>query len=103
MRDPLDYLQAALMPGVTVRAAASSSPHSRGYPSPLSITRNCPRCETELPIDAFALDQSKARGRKSHCKACDRLKSRRYYTANREAKLAKANARNARRRAEVGR
>lgn len=50
--------------------------------------KTCPKCERELLIGEFARDRSKASGHKSICKACDREKSRRYYEANRERKLA---------------
>lgn len=46
--------------------------------SPLSPARSAmsePRCYVcleELPVDAFAVDRSKASGRKSVCKSCDR-------------------------------
>jgi hypothetical protein len=49
----------------------------------------CPRCGAERELEEFARDASKASGYKSFCKACDRVKSRRYYGQNRERKLAK--------------
>jgi len=49
----------------------------------------CPRCGAERELEEFARDASKASGFKSFCKACDNEKSRRYYEANRERKLAK--------------
>jgi hypothetical protein len=58
----------------------------------------CYSCEETLPESAFAPDSSKSSGFKSICRRCDREKSRRYYAANRERKLAMANARNARKR-----
>jgi hypothetical protein len=42
--------------------------------------RWCATCEQRLPVDAFAVDRSKPSGRKSRCKACDREKSREYYS-----------------------
>ena len=48
-----------------------------------------------MAIDMFARDASRSSGFKSICKPCDREKSRRYYAANRERKLAYMNARNA--------
>jgi hypothetical protein len=60
----------------------------------------CTRCNRDLPVDSFARDKTKASGRKSWCRNCDNDKSRRYYERNRERKLAAANARNARLRAE---
>jgi hypothetical protein len=65
--------------------------------------RRCPRCERELPVEEFAVDASKASGRKSHCKACDGDKSKRYYGANRERRLAYMAARNARLREAASR
>ena len=49
----------------------------------------CPRCGEAKPVSAFARDRSKASGRKSHCKACDAAKSRRWYAVpeNRRKKL----------------
>jgi hypothetical protein len=38
--------------------------------------KTCPRCGRDLPVAAFAIDRSKASGRKSHCKACDRERHR---------------------------
>jgi hypothetical protein len=61
---------------------------------PYAVTR-CPRCERVLPRSEFARDRSKASGRKSWCKTCDKAKSRRYYAANRERVLAKRAKRNA--------
>ena len=57
--------------------------------------RRCSRCGWELALDMFAIDRSKASGLKSHCKACDNEKSRAYYAANRERKLAYMRERNA--------
>jgi hypothetical protein len=37
-----------------------------------------------LPVDGFARDKSKANGRKSICKDCDRQKSRAYYAEHNE-------------------
>jgi hypothetical protein len=62
----------------------------------------CPRCGVDTPLEEFARDASKASGHKSLCKACDRVKSRRYYEANRERKLAYMNQRNARLREARG-
>ena len=45
-------------------------------------------------MSRFARDASKASGFKSHCKACDNEKSKRYYAANREKKLAYMRKRN---------
>lgn len=59
----------------------------------------CSGCARALPVDGFARDKSKASGRKSICRACDRAKSRRYYEQNRERKLAYMAERAARLRA----
>jgi hypothetical protein len=50
--------------------------------------KTCSKCGEELPVEEFARDRSKGDGLRSICKACDRGKSRRYYEANRERKLA---------------
>ena len=59
------------------------------------VTRTCPRCGKAKPVSDFARDASKASGRKSHCKACDAAKSRRWYAdpKNRVKKLAAMAAR----------
>jgi len=62
--------------------------------------KHCPVCREDKPPEDFYIDRSKASGLRSPCKGYDRAKSRRYYAENRERKLAKANARNARLRAE---
>jgi hypothetical protein len=54
--------------------------------------KTCPKCGQMRPLSEFALDRSKASGRKSHCRDCDRAKSRAYYVANRERKLDKLEA-----------
>ena len=50
--------------------------------------KTCSKCGEALPVEEFARDRSKASGYKGFCKACDNAKSRRYYEANRERKLA---------------
>jgi hypothetical protein len=50
--------------------------------------KKCTKCGDELRVEEFARDKTKASGHKNICKACDREKSRRYYEANRERKLA---------------
>ena len=55
----------------------------------------CTKCGDELPIEEFARDRTRASGRKSLCKACDRAKSKAYYEANRERKLGYLARRNA--------
>jgi len=61
----------------------------------------CPRCGEVKPINAFYADESKSTGRRFICKACDLARSRAYYQASREEKLAKANARYGRRSAQA--
>lgn len=51
-------------------------------------TAVCPKCSRELPLAQFASDRWKASGHKSWCKSCDNAKSRAYYEANYERKLA---------------
>jgi hypothetical protein len=55
--------------------------------------KTCAKCGQTRPLTEFAVDRSKASGRKSLCLACDRMKSRAYYVANRERKLDKLEAR----------
>lgn len=50
----------------------------------------CIRCNREFPFEAFAVDRSKASGRSSFCRECDRVRSRDYYAANRERVRAEA-------------
>jgi hypothetical protein len=50
--------------------------------------RTCSKCGEELPVEEFARDRTKTSGYKGFCKACDNAKSRRYYEANRERRLA---------------
>ena len=61
----------------------------------------CPRCGGTFPLEQFARDAHKPGGRKSLCKPCDRAKARAYYAAHRDRVLARVNARNARRRAQL--
>jgi hypothetical protein len=56
-------------------------------------TKLCRKCDEVKELSEFARDRSKAFGRKSVCKACDRAKAQRYYVTNREAILARARAR----------
>ena len=58
--------------------------------------RPCPKCGLFTERDGFALDRSKASGRKSHCKSCDRRKAHAYYDAHKdEMRLAREAARQA--------
>lgn len=50
---------------------------------PEEITR-CFRCGEWKPLSEFYADKTKASGRRSICKACDRAKSREYYARNAE-------------------
>jgi hypothetical protein len=61
--------------------------------------KKCPICHVDKPPEAYYQDRSKPSGLRSPCQPCDLEKSRAYYQANRENKLAKANARNAWKRA----
>lgn len=56
-------------------------------------TKSCSNCGDVLELDEFPRDRSKADGRKSICRACDRAKAKAYYEANREQVLARASAR----------
>lgn len=50
--------------------------------------KRCPRCDSPKAVDAFAIDKSKASGRKSICLACDRVKSKAYYARKPERSAA---------------
>jgi hypothetical protein len=65
--------------------------------------RRCPRCGEVRRIEDFAVDRSKASGRKSHCKPCDAAKARCYYEANRERVIARVSERARRLRDGQGR
>jgi transcription elongation factor Elf1 len=56
----------------------------------------CPRCGDAQPVSAFYSDKSKSNGRRFICKSCGLERSRAYYRANREEKLAKVKAYQAR-------
>jgi hypothetical protein len=69
---------------------------SPGYP------RACPRCGTVTAEDGFAVDRSRASGRKSHCRECDRKKAASYYDAHKDEFRAQREAvREAARQAEL--
>jgi hypothetical protein len=57
----------------------------------------CYACGEDKPVGEFSPDSSKASGRSSICRACDRAKSRRYYAQNRERVLARVKAAKVRR------
>jgi hypothetical protein len=59
---------------------------------------HCTKCVDKLPLDRFAVDQSKSTGHKSWCRDCDNTRSRAYYAANRERVIARVSAYNAERR-----
>ena len=54
--------------------------------------RLCPRCREPLGEEAFAVDRSKASGRKAHCKACDRERAKTYYQEHRDERRARHEA-----------
>jgi hypothetical protein len=49
-----------------------------------SYPRPCPKCGVTTDEDGFAIDGSKASGRKSHCKVCDRQRGQAYYAEHRD-------------------
>ncbi len=53
------------------------------------LTGTCFRCGERKPAGEFYADRSKASGRKSICKACDRAKGRAYYAQNAERVIAR--------------
>lgn len=57
--------------------------------------KRCYACEVEKSEAEFAVDPSKASGRKSICRPCDRVKARGYYVAHRPAVLARQRAQKA--------
>ncbi|MGI9019199.1 MAG: hypothetical protein ACR2G3_00620 [Solirubrobacterales bacterium] len=61
----------------------------------MSVEKTCPDCGETKDVRAFAVDPSKASGRRSYCKPCDRARARAAYEANAGERRAKANARNA--------
>ena len=56
----------------------------------------CYACNRDKPVGEFSPDRSKASGRTSICRVCDRAKAKRYYAENRERKLAQMAERRAR-------
>jgi hypothetical protein len=79
--------------GVSHEQSTRADPSAAKYPPPDERTACCGWCGRDLPVGDFAQDSHKPGGRKSICKGCDRVKSRRYYAANREERLARMNAR----------
>ena len=49
----------------------------------------CYSCGEHKPVGEFSRDPSKASGRSSRCRACDRNRSKAYYAENRERVLAR--------------
>jgi hypothetical protein len=64
----------------------------------MSPTKRCSECRTVKPLGEFARDASKRSGYGALCRACDSARGKARYAANREAQLAKANARAGQRR-----
>ena len=61
----------------------------------------CTKCREDLPISEFAADRSKALGRRSWCKPCERENSRRYYVEHRAAVIARVSAQQKSKRARA--
>src|SRR5215217_6606795 len=49
-----------------------------------SYPRPCPRCGVITAEADFGVDRSRSCGRRSYCKACDRLRGRAYYDAHKD-------------------
>ena len=54
--------------------------------------RPCPRCDVLTEKAGFAIDRSKAGGRRSYCKACDRKRGRAYYGTRKDELYAQREA-----------
>jgi hypothetical protein len=67
-------------------------------PAAVFLSLRCYLCGFERPVDDFARDRSKASGRKSLCRSCDRERSRAYYREHREAVIPRVVESNRRRR-----
>lgn len=52
--------------------------------------KRCHGCGESKPVEEFVRDASKRGGLASLCRVCDRERSKRYYSENREAVLARA-------------
>jgi len=59
------------------------------------MLKRCGECGEVRDVEEFSRDRSRRDGRMVRCRDCDNARARRYYEANRERKLAAANARNA--------
>jgi hypothetical protein len=67
-----------------------------------SYPRPCPKCGVMTAEEGFGVDRSKASGRRSYCKECDRRRGRAYYAEHRDELYAKREAaREAARQAEL--
>lgn len=64
------------------------------------LVKVCPRCGWTMPHELFAVDRSKASGRKSWCLHCDRWRARAYWEANKDRVRARQRA--AKRRRKYG-
>ena len=58
----------------------------------VSYPRSCPRCGVMTAEADFGIDLSKAGGRRSYCKDCDRRRGRAYYDAHRDELYARRQA-----------
>lgn len=67
----------------------SSTRAALPYPSPSQNGWKCPKCGEDRGEADFARDASKASGRKSYCRACDREKGKSYYALHRDRVLAR--------------
>jgi hypothetical protein len=54
--------------------------------------RPCPRCGIVTAEDGFAVDRSRASGRKSHCRECDRRRCQAWYDAHKDELYAQREA-----------
>ena len=59
----------------------------------------CVSCGEALRADEFYVDRSKASGRRSFCKSCDRARARRYYGDHRAQVVARVQRAQAARKA----
>lgn len=53
------------------------------------MTRACPRCRRDLPLDAFGAHARKRGGRDTYCRACVADRQREYRATPRGAELAR--------------
>jgi hypothetical protein len=64
----------------------ATPPLSPDYPRP------CSRCKTLTAETGFSVDRSKASGRRSYCRECDRQRRKAYYAEHREELYAQRQA-----------